>query len=285
MSKESFLLKIPANSELFQKLLFEYSDFSLVRKEDQGFVYSAELEPLTTLVSDLNSSEYLIETLNEDDWRDKWTEELEPIEISSLNLKIVPHADEKELTPRYSGNLIGLFPGRSFGIGHHETTKIILELFGRHQKVLKGANVLDFGCGSGILGIIASRLGASTVLSIDVDDEALRVTNINTLLNQIRNLESSKSMNGKFNVLLINTLTTVMEEEFPKIKKYLAPSTKVFASGFLENQTDSLCKLLSLTEVESINRGEWAGLFASRELQPAAHLLMQARKKKSTRLP
>jgi ribosomal protein L11 methyltransferase len=280
VSSQSYLLKIPAKSALFKQLMFDVCDFSLVQKEDQGFVYSATLEPLKDLVKDLKAGEYEIESLNEDGWRDQWTENLEPIDISSLNLKIIPHTAETESTKRYSGNEIGLFPGRSFGIGHHETTKIMLELFGRHLKVIQGANILDFGCGSGILGIIASRLGASTVLSIDVDDEALRVTNINALLNQVKNLESSKSLHGQFNLLVINNLPSVIEKEFPKIKKYLSPSAEIFASGFLKDQVPSVLKLLRVEATDVLEAEEWAGFYAVREPHPAARLLKNGGRRK-----
>lgn len=268
MSNESFVLKVSAKTNLFQRLLEEESKFSLVQTEDRGFIYSAEYSALVELVLELKEDEYEIETLKEEAWRDNWSVNLEPVEIPSLGLVFVPHFLDSSQSQNFAPNEIGLLPGRSFGIGHHETTRIMLDLMGRNQEQFKNSRVLDFGCGSGILGIVASRLGAEKVFAVDVDSEALRVTEINARLNQIDNLTCSTELSGSFDLVLINTLPIVIQAEFPKIRKHLTPDAKVFVSGFLIDQLTAISNFLPITEKDSLLGEEWGSLFGSYFLGP-----------------
>lgn len=264
MNNQSFVLKVPADSNLFQRLLELDSEFSLVQTENRGLIYSADLSSLVRLVTELEPSEYEIETLREEVWRDNWSANLDPVDIESLGMRFVAHDEDFLLSKNFTPNEIGLYPGRSFGVGHHETTRITLELMGRHKTVFQNSKVLDFGCGSGILGIVASRLGADKILAVDIDPEALRVTEINAGLNRIDNLTCSSEPHGSFDLVLMNTLPIVIEEEFPKIIKLLASDAKIFVSGFLVDQQPSISKLLSLTEKDSLQGQEWGSLFGIR---------------------
>jgi ribosomal protein L11 methyltransferase len=254
----SFVLKISADCELFRALFEEDHEFSLVQEGEYGLVYSEAIEPLRALIFELPESEYKIEALSEESWRDTWTKDLKPITISELNFVLTPNTESNQAEDN-SKNL-HLIPGRSFGIGHHETTQLTLQLMGRYSESFKNKNVLDFGCGSGVLGIVAAKLGAKRVLCVDIDDEALRVTQVNAERNNASAIETATEITGTFDVLLINTLKSVMKETLPRIKQHLEKGCLVFASGFLVEEGEEVGKLLGVYEVDYLNGEEWGAL-------------------------
>ncbi|MDV6345574.1 MULTISPECIES: 50S ribosomal protein L11 methyltransferase [unclassified Nitrosomonas] len=122
--------------------------------------------------------EYRLSRLEEQDWVKLTQAQFDPIKISS-RLWIVPtwhHPPDPTAI-----NLI-LDPGRAFGTGSHPTTQLCLSWLDRN--VLSGETVLDYGCGSGILAIAALKLGASNVLGIDIDANAIEASRDNAVLNR-----------------------------------------------------------------------------------------------------
>ena len=115
----------------------------------------------------------------DEDWMAAWKKHYQPIEIGK-RLVIVPAWIEKEFPGRLS---IRINPGMAFGTGTHPSTQLCLELM--EETVQPGMNVIDVGCGSGILSIAAIRLGAGSVLGVDVDPAAMQSTLENASHNQI----------------------------------------------------------------------------------------------------
>ncbi len=111
-----------------------------------------------------------------DAWRDEWKKYFEPFRICGAIFVRPPWRD-------YEGGpgdrVIVLEPGRAFGTGLHETTQLVAEALSDHADSLRGSALLDVGCGSGILSLVALALGAATARAVDVDPDAVLVTREN----------------------------------------------------------------------------------------------------------
>lgn len=118
------------------------------------------------------------EKVQEEDWANSWKQHYHPIEISD-KLLICP-SWERQIC-KEGQHLILLDPGSAFGTGSHETTAMCMKLMEKYLP--KKAKVLDLGCGSGILSITAEKLGASSILALDLDPQAIRVTEENLVKN------------------------------------------------------------------------------------------------------
>ena len=111
-------------------------------------------------------------------WKDKWKEYFKPTHISD---RIVVKPTWEEYEPADGEVLIEIDPGMAFGTGTHETTSMCMRALEKYVK--PGMSMLDAGCGSGILSIAAAKLGAADVLGVDIDEEAVRVSEENFRLN------------------------------------------------------------------------------------------------------
>lgn len=130
-------------------------------------------------------------------------------------------------------------PGDAFGAGTHVTTRLCLEVL--PELVRGGERVLDFGCGTGILGVAAVLLGAAQVVALDIDSEAVRVTEQVAGLNGVSAAVRASSARleevpGGFDLILANVLIGVLEEHGPTLARRLAPGGHVVVSGVLEGQ-------------------------------------------------
>lgn len=134
-------------------------------------------------------------------------------------------------------------PKMSFGTGHHDTTALMMEKM--LQLDMKGREVLDMGCGTGVLAILASMMGADPVTAIDTDEWAYQNTLENLDVNGISNVTVHKGdaqiLAGKrFNIILANINRNVLLADISKYGKALQPDGHLVLSGFFETDVDAL---------------------------------------------
>ena len=137
---------------------------------------------------------------------------------------------------------VELDPGLAFGTGTHPTTALCLEWLDGQE--LAGCAVVDYGCGSGILAVAAAKLGASRVLAVDIDPQALIATRENALRNQIA---GALAVTGNpvlaphsADVLLANILAGPLVELAPRFAEALVPGGRLALSGLLPEQADAV---------------------------------------------
>ncbi|WP_332671351.1 50S ribosomal protein L11 methyltransferase [Aromatoleum sp.] len=201
---------------------------------------------------------FTLEEVAEQNWVQLTQSQFDPIRITE-RMWIVP---SWHTAPDPDAINIELDPGMAFGTGSHPTTRLCLEWL--CDAVRPGDLVLDYGCGSGILGIAAARLGAGDVLGVDIDDKALEAARDNAERNgtTVRLQHSREPVDARFDVVVANILTNPLCVLAPLLAARIAPGGRIALSGVLETQTqqviDAYAPFLRL-HVGAVHEG-WARL-------------------------
>ena len=185
--------------------------------------------------------------VKEEDWADSWKQYYKPIKTGK-RLVIVPVWETYDAEP---GEIIVLMdPGMAFGTGTHETTRLCAGFVEKHTT--DGCTVLDVGCGSGILAIAASKLGAGECFACDIDPISIRVARENTELNHTPNvrcevsdlLGSVPKTDGGYHVVVANIVADVVMRLAPDIGEYLAPDGVFIVSGIIAERAEEVLAAL-----------------------------------------
>lgn len=179
---------------------------------------------------------FTTEQIAEQNWVQLTQSQFDPIRVTD-RLWIVPSWHE---APNPEAINIELDPGMAFGTGSHPTTRLCLEWL--CDAVTPGCSVLDYGCGSGILGIAAAKLGAGEVLGIDIDEKAVEAARDNAARNAatMRLQHSAVPVGDTFDIVVANILTNPLCVLAPAIAARVAPGGRVALSGVLETQADQV---------------------------------------------
>jgi len=134
-------------------------------------------------------------------------------------------------------------PGRSFGSGSHASTRLVLALL--EDRLRGGERVLDVGCGSGVLSVVACRLGAASATALDIDPAAVAATRANAAANGVAGqVEASTravaAQSGAFDVVVANIGLRVLCELAPALRARLAPDGVLVLAGLLDVQVDEV---------------------------------------------
>jgi ribosomal protein L11 methyltransferase len=181
------------------------------------------------------------EIIAEQDWVRATQAQFDPIEITD-KLWIVP---TWHVAPNSEALNIVLDPGLAFGTGSHPTTHLCLAWLA--QQSLHNQNVLDYGCGSGILAIAAKKLGANQVIGVDIDSQAIIASNYNAQQNQVKIdiFDASAFTHQTFDIVVANILSSALMVLAPALAKYCKTGAKLALSGILPEQKDALIKRYS----------------------------------------
>jgi len=203
--------------------------------------------------------------VEEEPWEIAWKDHYQPLEIGE-RLQILPSWMESDDSPRIP---IFLEPGMAFGTGAHTTTRHCLEAL--EELVTDGISVADLGCGSGILGISAARLGAGEVIALDIDGQAVKLAQDNAVRNgvadKVRVFEGSISalesttVGQSFGLILANIRASILEDFIRAgIDQQLKAGGRIVMSGILEDQLDPLLELAKETNLQTeriVSTDDW----------------------------
>ena len=200
------------------------------------------------------------ELIPDQDWNATWEASYEPVIINEF-CRIRAPFHKVEGSYRY--DLI-IEPKMSFGTAHHETTSQIIELM--LQSDFSGLNLLDMGSGTGVLAILAKKLGSATTVAIDNDEWAYRNALDNIRLNDendiIVELGDASSLNDRqFDVILANINRNILLRDMKEYVKCLVSGGKIFFSGFYEEDLVLITKeaeRLGLTYSNHVIKNNWA---------------------------
>lgn len=203
------------------------------------------------------------ETLREDkNWNEEWEKNYPPVLIGG---KCYIRAPFHPASTEYPYELI-IEPRMAFGTAHHETTAMMIEW--ELETDLRGKLVLDMGCGTGILAILANKMGAADVMAVDNDEWAYLNAIDNILLNDTGNcsayLDDITALEDKeFDVILANINRNILLQDLSGYAKPLRPGGLLFLSGFYEADIDAITAEASLHGLVPAGRktkAAWASL-------------------------
>ncbi len=181
-----------------------------------------------------------IESLPDNDWVRLTQSQFEPIRISN-RLWIVPSWHDPSDDAAIN---IALDPGLAFGTGSHPTTRLCLRWLDEHMQ--KGASVLDYGCGSGILAIAALKLGASSAVGVDLDPQAVTASLDNASANQVENASfylPDSAPKGSYDLVIANILTNPLRMLAPLLANATKTGGQIVLSGILEAQATDIMRI------------------------------------------
>jgi ribosomal protein L11 methyltransferase len=174
-----------------------------------------------------------LEAVADDDWVRRSQAQFPPIAIGE-RLWVAPSWHEPPAGSRAA--VVRIDPGMAFGTGTHPSTRLVLEFL--TEAVRGGERVLDYGCGSGILGIAAAKLGATMVDAVDIDPEAVATATANASLNAVpvRTGAPDALAPGDYHVVVANILAQPLMLLAPLLAARTAAAGRIALSGILESQ-------------------------------------------------
>ncbi len=200
---------------------------------------------------------YTTRAVAEQDWVRLTQSQFAPIHIGK-NIWVVPSWHE---APDPDGLILELDPGLAFGTGSHPTTRLCMEWLEAHPA--PGLTVLDYGCGSGILAMVANKLGAGQVCGVDIDPQAIESARDNATRNHCDvgyflpdTFAESAHATQRFDIVVANILSSPLKVMAPMLAGRVAPGGALILSGVLARQAEEVAAAYA----PFIQLGVWAEL-------------------------
>lgn len=253
-------------ADILTALLSQYP-FDAFEQDDNGLAayipakdLTATIEGILEVFSEQFSSPWHKEFIPYKNWNEEWEANFSPILIDDFcAIRASFHAPISTVTHE-----IVINPKMAFGTGHHETTYMMMQLM--EQLDFKNKTVFDFGCGTGILAILAKMLGAAHTLGIDNDPNATENALENIEINQTTSIEILTSgdlatvKDGNWDIILANINRHVILNSLKSLYIKLKPAGKILISGILK-QDETLVKQEALNAgfqlLQTVNKNKW----------------------------
>lgn len=206
---------------------------------------------------------YKIEEVVEKNWNEEWERNYDPIRVED---KILVRATFHEPDPAVEYDLL-ITPKMSFGTGHHATTYLML----KHQLEVdhKNKRVLDAGCGTAILAVMAEKLGAADIVAYDIDSWSVENAPENVALNNCEHIQvlegtiESAGIEGEFDIILANINKNVLLQEMPEYEQHLKVGGTIIFSGFYtsdDNDIKGRARECNFIFQKGAERNDWSSL-------------------------
>ena len=213
-------------------------------------------------------NEICLDSCVEEDWINNWKQYFKPIPVGQ---KLLIRPTWEEVKDSGGRTVLDLDPGLAFGTGTHDTTRLCMELL--EQYVRPGMNVLDVGCGSGILSVAALLLGADKAVGVDIDELAVKTAVENAEINHVEDRFTgicgnlTDQVTGTYDIVVANIVADVIIMLTKDVEQFMKPDTVYLMSGIIDTREQDV-----LTAVEQhftiIDRKEekgWVALSAKRK--------------------
>ena len=223
--------------------------------------------------SSLNpEAEITVSGVNEEDWANSWKAYYKPIKIGE-RIVIVPAWEKYSAEP--DEIIVRMDPGMAFGTGTHETTRLVIRLLEKYVK--DGMRVADVGCGSGILAICASKLGAGECKAYDIDPVAVKVANENIKDSGLTNVTCDVSdllrqvdkTGGTYDVICANIVADIIIRMMPDVGELMDENSVILASGIIVERSEDVINAFAshgFEIVERIDENGWCALAVKKHI-------------------
>ncbi|MBE0069530.1 50S ribosomal protein L11 methyltransferase [Thermoanaerobacterium thermosaccharolyticum] len=217
----------------------------------------------------LDIGDFTFETseVDDDDWANSWKKYYKPFKIGK---RVVIKPSWEDYKPEENEIVVELDPGMAFGTGSHETTKMCIEFL--EDNVKPNNVVFDVGCGTGILSIVSSKLGAKKVYAVDLDDVAIKVASLNVKLNNLNNVEVLKSdllheLTGKADLIVANIIADIIIKATYDIHEKLNENGIFISSGIIKDRKDDVLDAISkyFDIIDIKEDGEWIAILSRKK--------------------
>ena len=214
---------------------------------------------------ELGSWDFSLEEKENQDWSQKWKEKWNVTHITD-KITVVP--SWIEYSPKPDEIIITLDPGCAFGTGTHQTTQLCMKALEKYMNPQD--KVADIGTGSGILAILAMKLGASEAYGCDIDDTVIEVCYQNAKVNNVEckfELNTADKLNEKYDFICANILHNVLAEIMPDLKKLMKDNAKLALSGILDEKKDVVLDAIKenkLNIIDTISQDQWISFIVTK---------------------
>lgn len=228
-------------------------------------LYREEFQSRGLTDEELGSWDFELEEKKTEDWSQKWKEKWDVTHVTD-KIAVVP--DWIDYKPKENEVIIKLEPGCAFGTGTHQTTQLCMKALEKYMN--KGDKVADIGMGSGILSILAKKLGATSVYGCDTDDTVIEVAKENAKKNNVEatfELGSADKINDKFDFVCANILHFVLAEIMGDLKNLMKTGALMSLSGILDEKKQMVIDAYekeNLELVEEIHQDQWTSFVVKR---------------------
>lgn len=243
-----------------------YAGFeSFVEYEEGVMAYIQKDEWRADILDDiyvLNSNEFKIEysfsEIEQINWNEEWEKNFDPIEIDGKCTVRAPFHPKKDF--QYD---IVIEPKMSFGTGHHETTYMMMQFLMENE--LEGKKVLDMGCGTAVLAILAEMRGAAPIDAIDIDEWCFENSTENVQRNNCKNIsvflgDASLLDDKEYDVIIANINRNILLNDMETYRNSLRAGGEIYLSGFYKEDLPIIqehCNKLGFEFVDNKERNKW----------------------------
>ena len=216
-----------------------------IRSEKRIVAVQKYIDSLYEIFPDFEKPSFTTEIICDPDWGEQWKKYFKPIRVSN---NIIVKPTWERYTPSSRDIVIEIDPGMAFGTGQHASTRMCIEAIEdviMKDRSIKEWKVLDVGCGTGILGITAAKMGAQDVICVDIDKKAIEIAGENATINNVKSSlrilnKNAAAIDKPRNLIIANLTSNLLLSLRQHLVQLLLPEGYMILSGIIEQDAKNV---------------------------------------------